>query len=143
MGGIFERHKILHGFPKDGQKIKAIVNETQSWFTNVKEDTKKLEIGKEYTVLKTELNSSTSYVWLEEFGEDVFFNIHTFEWGLPEIDPNDLIGFFVLDLHMLNYKYGIGIQWKDDIRCDGSPMLVVKCENEEHNDYITSAEFKK
>lgn len=142
MGNIFNKHKILHGFPKDGQKIKAITNETQSWFTNVKEDTKKLEIGKEYTARKTELNSSTSYVWLEEFGEDVFFNISSFEWVLPEIDPNDLIGFFVLDSHMLNYKYGIGIQWKDDIRCDGTPMLVVECENEEHKDMVTSVSFK-
>jgi hypothetical protein len=142
MGSIFDNRKILHGFPRDGQKIKAITNKTNSWFIQVVEDTKKLEIGKEYTVLKTELNSSTSYVWLEEFGEDVFFNICSFEWELPEIDPNDLIGFFVLDLHMLSYKYGIGIQWKDDIRCDGSPMLVVKCENEKYKDMVTSAEFK-
>jgi hypothetical protein len=142
MGSIFNRRKILHGFPKDGQKIKAIANETNSWFTNVIENTKKLEIGREYTVLKTELNSSTSYVWLEEFGKDMFFNLHSFEWEMPKLDPNDLIGFFVLDLHMLNYKYGLGIQWKDDIRCDGSPMLVVKCENEEHKDMVTSASFK-
>ena len=139
---MFNNRKILHGFPRDGQKIKAIANETQSWFTNVMEDTKKLEVGKEYTVRKTELNSSTSYVWLEEFGEDMFFNLHSFEWELPEIDPKDLVGFFVSDMNTIHYKYGWGIQIGDNIRYEGTPTIVVKCEHELYADYITSATFK-
>jgi hypothetical protein len=115
MGSIFDNRKILHGFPKDGQKIKAITNKTNSWFLSVVEDTKKLEIGKEYTVLKTELNSSSSFVWLEEFGKDVFFNIHSFEWELPNLDPNDLIGFFISDLNTIHHKYGWGVQVGENI----------------------------
>jgi hypothetical protein len=142
MGSIFDDRKILHGFPKDGQKIKAITNKTNSWFLSVVEDTKKLEIGKEYTVLKTELNSSSSYVWLSEFGGDMFFNLHSFEWELPKLDPNDLIGFFVSDMNTIHYKYGFGVQRGEDIRHEGSPMIVVKCEHEKYADYITSVEFK-
>jgi hypothetical protein len=142
MGSMFDNRKILHGLPKDGQKIEAITNKTNSWFLSVVEDTKKLKIGKEYTVLKTELNSSSSYVWLEEFGKDVFFNIHSFEWELPNLDPNDLIGFFVSDMNTIHHKYGWGVQVGENIRHEGNPMIVVKCENKEHVDYITSVEFK-
>jgi hypothetical protein len=142
MDSIFDNRKILHAYPKDGQKIKTITNNTNSWFLQVVEDTKKLEIGKEYTVLKTELNSSSSYVWLSEFGGDMFFNLHSFEWELPKLDPNDLIGFFISDLNTVHYKYGFGVQVGEDIRHEGSPMIVVKCEHEKYADYITSVEFK-
>jgi hypothetical protein len=142
MDSIFDNRKILHAYPKDGQKIKTITNKTNSWFLQVVEDTKKLEIGKEYTVLKTELNSSSSYVWLSEFGGDMFFNLHSFEWELPKLDPNDLIGFFISDLNTVHYKYGFGVQVGEDIRHEGSPMIVVKCEHEKYADYITSVEFK-
>jgi hypothetical protein len=142
MGSIFDKHKILHAYPKDGQKIKTITNKTNSWFLQVVEDTKKLEIGKEYTVLKTELNSSSSYVWLSEFGGDMFFNLHSFKWELPKLDPKDLIGFFISDLNTVHYKYGWGIQVGEDIRHEGSPMIVLKCEHEKYADYITSVEFK-
>ena len=142
MGSIFDNRKILHAFPKDGQKIKSITNKTNSWFLSVVDDTKKLEIGKEYTVLKTELNSSTSYVWLEEFGKDMFFNLHSFEWELPELNPNDLIGFFISDLFSIHREYGWGVQIGEDIRYEGTPMLLVECEHESYADHITSATFK-
>jgi hypothetical protein len=143
MGEIFEKRKALHGFPKDGQKIEAITNKTNSWFLSVVRDTEKLEIGKEYTVLKTELNSSTSYVWLQEFGEDMFFHLQSFKWELPKINPNDLVGFFVSDMNTIHRKYGWGIQVGENIRYEGTPMLVVKCDYGSNADYITSAEFKQ
>jgi hypothetical protein len=92
MGSIFDKYKVLHGLPKVGQKIKFI-KPTRSWFINVEKDAEKLIPGQEYTVRKTELNSSSTYVWLEEFpnifdysdGRDQpFFNMASFEWDKSE-----------------------------------------------------------
>jgi len=55
------------------------------WFTNVVEDQKLLEVGKEYTIRKVEVASSATYIWLEElpvYDEErnlPFFNYHSFE----------------------------------------------------------------
>ena len=85
-----ERKKEM-GFPEDGQKI--IFNEPIKihWFKNVVEDQTLLEVGKEYTVRKTQLNSSSSFVWLEELEtydaeRDLpFFNLWSFKWaGRPK-----------------------------------------------------------
>ena len=79
------------GFPKDGQKITFKDPTVSHWFTNVVKDQELLEIGKEYTVRKTQLNSSSSFVWLEELEPyDVerdmpFFNVWSFDWeGRPK-----------------------------------------------------------
>jgi len=83
---IFEKYKEEMGFPKDGQKITFTQPCTHAWFTNVVDDQKYLVIGQEYTVRKTQLNSSSSYVWLEEIEtydteRDVpFFNMWSFDW---------------------------------------------------------------
>lgn len=74
------------GLPKNGQKVVFTEPLTMHWFTNVVADQKLLEIGKEYTVRKTNLNSSSTYVWLEEIeAYDVerdlpFFNMWCFDW---------------------------------------------------------------
>jgi hypothetical protein len=149
---IFNDRKILHGLPKVGQTI-TFIEPTRSWFINVNEDAKKLIPGKEYTVRKTQLNSSSTYVWLEEFpnifddndpndGRDQpFFNMHSFEWEPPELDPKDLIGkFFASDIRSLHRTYGWGIQLKDDVCYDGSPMLVVDYDK---NEMVTDAYFKE
>lgn len=68
-----------------GTKVKFVKPITDHWFTNVVEDQKLLEIGKEYTVEKVEMNSSSTFVWLQEippYDEDrrlPFFNYHSFE----------------------------------------------------------------
>jgi hypothetical protein len=115
---LFENYKILHGLPKEGQKIIFKGEKVFSWFTNVIEDTKKLIPGQEYTVRKTQLNSSSTYVWLEEFpnifdpndpndGRDQpFFSMHSFKWELPEIDPDELVGFTDNDSRLLDRTYG-------------------------------------
>jgi hypothetical protein len=79
------------GFPRDGQKVVFKEPLTVHWFTNVVEDQKLLEIGKEYTVRKTQLNSSSSFIWLEEVEvysteHDLpFFNLWSFDWeGRPK-----------------------------------------------------------
>ena len=143
---MLEKHKILHGLPKVGQKIK-FVKPAFSWFINVVEDSKKLVTGQEYTVRKTQLNSSSTYVWLEEFpnvfdpndpndGRDQpFFSMNSFEWDLPEIDLCDLIGFNVRDLGTLNRVYRWGITIGDVIWFEGNPMLVA---NYDENDIATS-----
>lgn len=136
---IFDKYKILHGLPEIGQKI-TFVKPTRSWFTNVEEDQKKLTIGQEYTVRKTELNSSSTYVWLEEFpnifddndptdGRDQpFFNMGSFEWVIPPINPNDLIGLTYGDVLTLNRKYRIGIKYKNyAMVAVGNPVLVIEC----------------
>ena len=79
------------GFPKDGQKI-IFANPIEiHWFTNVVKDQELLEVGKEYTVRKTQLNSSSSFVWLEELEpydterDMPFFSLWCFDWeGKPE-----------------------------------------------------------
>lgn len=79
------------GFPEDGQKVVFSEPLTIHWFTNVVKDQELLEIGKQYTVRKTQLNSSSSFVWLEELeAYDVerdlpFFNLWSFDWpGRPK-----------------------------------------------------------
>ena len=83
---VFENGKEKMGFPKDGQKITFKWPSTHAWFKNVVEDQKLLEKGREYTVRKTQLNSSSAYVWLEEIEtydaerDMPFFNIWAFDW---------------------------------------------------------------
>ena len=79
------------GFPRDGQKVVFKEPLTIHWFSNVVQDQNLLEIGKEYTVRKTQLNSSSSFIWLEEVEvysteHDLpFFNLWSFDWeGRPK-----------------------------------------------------------
>jgi hypothetical protein len=71
--------------PPVGTKIKFKTPILGHWFTNVVEDQKLLEIGKEYTIKKIGVASSSTYVWLEEIPiydteRDLpFFNYHSFE----------------------------------------------------------------
>jgi hypothetical protein len=68
-----------------GTKIKFVKPIKIHWFTNVVEDQKLLEVGKEYTVEKVEMSSSSTFVWLQEFppheeGKRLpFFSYHSFE----------------------------------------------------------------
>lgn len=127
MSTLFDNRKILHGLPKVGQKIVfrqpakfAFLSSTVNAENNL------LEVGKTYTVRDVELNSSTTYVWLEEFPEeqngDVFFNMHSFDWEAPEIQPEELIGFYESDLGILRYKYNIGIIINGEVRYEGFPV---------------------
>jgi len=128
---MFDRYKILHGLPNVGQKI-TFIKPTPSWFTNVEEDAKLLIPGKEYTVRKTLLNSSSTYVWLkeldkEEEGRDLpFFNMASFKWEKPEIDMKDLEGFHLRDLLTLNRTYGWGI-----LNYKGNPTLMTEIDDKE------------
>jgi UDP-glucose 4-epimerase len=68
-----------------GTKIKFVKPITKHWFSNVVEDQNLLEVGKDYTVEKVEVSSSSTFVWLQEFpireeGRCTpFFNYHSFE----------------------------------------------------------------
>ena len=83
---IFENDKEKMGLPKDGQKITFKWPSTHHWFKCVVEDQELLEKGKEYTVRKTQLNSSSAYVWLEEIPsydeerDHPFFSLWAFDW---------------------------------------------------------------
>ena len=84
-------NKTKLGFPVDGQKVVFSEPLTIHWFSNVVQDQSLLEIGKEYTVKKTQLNSSSSFIWLEELEvyddeRDLpFFNLWSFSWeGRPK-----------------------------------------------------------
>ncbi len=134
MGSIFNSRKILHGLPKEGQKIKFVKPTKFAFHTDVIENEKLLEIGKEYTVKQTELNSSSTYVYLEEFWDDDLdmyrnnqkaFSMHAFEWKLPEINPDELIGLSVNDMGMLSGTYGIGVEIDGETYREGYPILVV------------------
>jgi hypothetical protein len=83
---VFEKDKEAMGFPKDGQKITFKWPCEHSWFPSVVADQKYLIKGEEYTVRRTQLNSSSAYVWLEEiksYNEEhdlPFFNLWAFDW---------------------------------------------------------------
>jgi hypothetical protein len=157
MGVIFDKYKVLHVLPKVGQKIKFI-KPTMSWFTNVNEDVKKLVPDQEYTVRKTELNSSSTYVWLEEFpnifdpndpndGRDQpFFSMASFEWETPELDLNELIGLNPVDVCRLSHTYKCGIELDGEIWCGGERMLVVEYEtiayDNRKSDIVTKVYYK-
>lgn len=130
MGTLFNNRKILHGLPKEGQKIVfrkpakfAFIQSTVDAENNL------LEEGKTYTVRDVQLNSSTTYVWLEEYGEDVFFNMHSFDWEAPEIQPEELLGFYESDLVILRYKYSVGIVINGEARYEGYPTYNLTMEN--------------
>lgn len=111
MATTFDKYKILHGFPKVGQKVKYVKPTKVHWFTNVVEDEKRLTLYDDYTVSKTELNSSSSYIWLEEFPQEKdngtpFFNLGAFDWIADIPQASELVGFSVLDLFRLSGKTG-------------------------------------
>lgn len=131
MSSLFNNRKILHGLPRVGQKI-TFKNPAKFAFIQATIQAEKdlLEVGKIYTVRNVQLNSSTTYVWLEEFpDENVFFNMHSFEWDAPEIQPEELIGFYESDLVILRYKYSVGITINGEVRYEGSPVYALTLEN--------------
>ena len=68
-----------------GTKVKFTKPIKIHWFKPLVEDQKLLEVGKEYTIKRVEVASSTTFVWLEEipvYDEErnlPFFNYHSFE----------------------------------------------------------------
>ncbi len=151
MGSIFNNRKILHGLPREGQKIRFLEPTKFAFHTNVIEDEKLLELGKEYTVKKTELNSSSTYVYLEEFWEDDMdmyrnnqkaFSRGAFEWELPDINLDELIGFQRNDMKRLSRTYGYGIEEGGEILCNGDPILVIEMSDHSWNGYVTKAFWK-
>lgn len=67
-----------------GTKVKFTKPIKIHWLKTLVEDQKLLEVGKEYTIKRVEVASSTTYVWLEEipvYDEErslPFFNYHSF-----------------------------------------------------------------
>ena len=129
---MFDDRQFLHGLPVRGQKVKYVKPTEWHWFTNVLEDEKLLELGKEYTVRKVQLNSSSTYVFLEEFWDEnldeyrhnqKFFNMHAFEWEKPELDLQMLIGRDPRDCAVLYRTYNIGITENGRVWYKGEPML--------------------
>lgn len=137
---MFDKYSVLHGLPLPGQKITFKAPAEWGYFTNVIADEKTLLVpGQEYTVRKTSLNSSSTYVYLEEFwieGLDEYrnnqkkFTMHSFTWEKPEIVLSDLAGFTVRDLATLNRVYGHGLYVNDSVWLDGSPMLHISHESD-------------
>lgn len=123
--------KMIHGLPEDGQKIKFTKPLEWGFFKCTIEDQKFLEIGREYTVKKTQLNSSSTYVWLEEIecyntkSDLPFYNLGAFEWNLLEIDLNLLVGLNVRQCFLLRHYHKIGIKIDNEVLFRGSPMLIL------------------
>lgn len=146
---MFDSHKVLCGLPEPGQIVKY-VRPVWSWFTNVEEDTKNLlEPNHEYTVEKTQLNSSSSYVWLKEFPAPAdgsrrqpFFSLSSFAWIPPALDLNALVGLQARSCLRLNTTYGVGIIFNDNKSAvmEGDPILSL--EYEHPHEIITKAYWK-
>lgn len=149
--GLFNKFSILLGLPKVGQKI-TFVRVTPSYFTNVKEDTERLlEIGKEYTVRDVEINSSSTHVWLEEFPnifdsknevDQPFFNMSSFEWNTPELDLEELKGFYISDIFQLRHTYGYGIEIDGMVIFKGEPMLSIESFKTDRGEKVKNAILK-
>ena len=148
MGELFEKHKILHGLPLPGQMVKYAEPSKFAFFKDVIENEKLLKLGNYYTVKKTELNSSSTYVWLDEFWDNdidehiqnqKFFNMYAFDWDLPELDLNDLIGVGVRNVCQLNDSYGYGIKFDNEVFYEGEPMLVLEYDEK---DIVTKAYYE-
>ena len=145
MGSIFDKYGILHGLPKIGQKITYSKPSRFSWLPNVIEDEKRLlELGKNYTVDSCELNSSSTYVWLQEFPKDTdhmpFFNMSAFTWELPVLNPVDLVGFTSLDMSTVKRTYGYGFKdLSGNILIKGDIYIVIDCDK---SGRIESAEWE-
>lgn len=138
--------KMIHGLPTDGQKIKFTKPSEWGFFTSMIKDQELLELDKEYTVRKTQLNSSSTYVWLEEIEcydteRDLpFYNLGSFEWVLPEIDVTLLISLNVRECLHLHYFHKMGIKFDGKIFYEGSPMLVL--EYDPSNGNVTKAYYE-
>jgi len=155
MGTLFDDRQFLHGLPVWGQKIKYVKPTEFAFHSNVIENEKSLlELGREYTVRRVQLNSSSTYVCLEEFWEEGLdeyrfnqksFNMHAFEWEKPPIDPSMLIGRNPRDCAMLHNTYGCGVTQNGKLWYEGDPMLHIEYEmrdDERNSLYIIKAEIK-
>jgi hypothetical protein len=150
MGTLFDDRQFLHGLPVRGQKIKYVKPTKFAFHSNVIADEKNLlELEKEYTVRRVELNSSSTYVFLEEFwieGLDEYrnnqkcFNMHAFSWEKPPIDLSRLIGRDPRDCAPIHNSYGYGVSTNGKIRYEGDPMLYVEYDEESYE--ITKVELK-
>jgi hypothetical protein len=150
MGILFDDRQFLHALPVRGQKIKYEKPTKFAFHSNVIEDEKNLlELGKEYTVRRVELNSSSTYVYLEEFwveGLDEYrnnqkcFSMHAFCWDKPPIDTSMLIGRDPRDCEILQCSYGCGLTLNGEIDYEGTPMLHVEYDTTSYT--ITQAELK-
>lgn len=112
MDTLFDKYKILHALPRIGQKVKYTKPTTIHWFTSTVENEKDLVLGQEYTVRDTELNSSSTYIWLEEFpstnGDErgnKQFTVGSFSWEKTFPTPEELVGYNVRDLFRLQHSF--------------------------------------
>ena len=65
-------------WPKLGEKLIAAKHLEWHWFTNVIENSKKLEIGKQYTIKSVDVLSSWCKIEIEEI--DGWFSLQSFKW---------------------------------------------------------------
>lgn len=153
MGSMFDNRKVLHGLPVIGQKIQY-THRTHSWFTNVKADRDALVLGEWYTVRKTELNSSSTYVWLQEFpnifddndpkdGRDQpFFNMGSFTYVPPPIEFDALIGLSARSAMQLKRAYPcIGIYFNGTRGYAGDPEIDIEYDLSDPHQIITKANW--
>lgn len=150
---MVDDRQFLYGLPVRGQKVKYTKPSTWCFHTNILENENMLEVGKEYTVRRVQLNSSSTYVCLEEFWEEGLdeyrhnqkaFNMHAFEWEKPEIDPSMLIGRDPRDCSMLHHTYKCGITQNGKLWYEGDPMLHIEYEmlsDERRSLRVTKAYF--
>lgn len=149
---MFDDRQFLHGLPVRGQKIKYVRPTKFAFHSNVIEDEKNLlELGKEYTVRKVNLNSSSTYVFLEEFwiegldeyrNNQKFFSMHAFDWEKPEIDLSLLVGRDPRDVINLHNTYNIGITENGKLRYMGDRVLCIEHEPKDRGSIITKAYWK-
>ena len=147
---LFKQREILHGLPNPGDKVTYTKPTKFAFFNNIIDDEKLLVIDKEYTVVKVQLNSSSTYVYLKEFwieGLDEYynnqqmFNMHAFTWVEPLIDPKALIGLHCRDVLRLQHRYNIEFDEYPRLTIDPNLKTIV-FEYDIKQYIITNAYFK-
>ena len=149
MNSAHNRDSVLFGLPLPGQKIIFSKETKWHWFTNViKDEARLLTLGETYTVRKTELASSATYVWLEEFPDETqdgreqpFFNMHAFKWIPPEIDFTKLIGLDARRCLQLRSTYGVGMYLNGVPYREETERDPIVCIEYDRNEIVTYASF--
>lgn len=144
---MFDKYQVFYNLPRPGTKITFAKKTKFAFFKNVIENEDLLELGAEYTVKKVNLNSSSTYVYLEEFWDENLdtyrfnqkaFNIGAFTWVPVEINPQDLIGFTVRDCYSFCRDGKIGIKEGGELLFAGEKIIEIESEK----GVITKAQYE-
>ena len=144
---LFDKYQVFYNLPRPGTKVTFTKKTKFAFFKSTIENEDLLELGAEYTVKKVNLNSSSTYVYLEEFWDENLdtyrfnqkaFNIGAFTWPEVGINPQDLVGFTVRDCYSFCSDGKIGIKEGGELLFAGEKIIEIESEK----GIITKAQYE-